>query len=260
MAYRFSVQFHTLKKELSMKKIQRHYSEQARVLSNHIAQANEMAGGHLSMHTQICADLYNLINETHTNPYNKVNLIHSQNSLQSAVTFGIISAQSQKTTASRGKLNLQTLAHSTPKACFFMRNNRTPSKKDAVFGLFIQNPIFSMVERNRKGIALCCFPMLTVFHPVTFYRQTVESLAVVPKNLTLELLAMIYKFLCVNRTLSHFNLCVITLNTTTEEQARLCLSSDFRYVATIARINPKSDRTFADNNTLSISAMGVNHA
>lgn len=54
---------------------------------------------------------------------------------------------------------------------------------------------------------------------------------------------MIYKFLCVNRTLPAFNLCVISLNATTEEQARLCLSSDFRHIATIARINPKSHRT-----------------
>ena len=55
---------------------------------------------------------------------------------------------------------------------------------------------------------------------------------------------MIYKFLCVNRTLSHFNLCVISLNST-EEQARLSLSADFRLISVVARINPKNNRTLS---------------
>ena len=54
--------------------------------------------------------------------------------LQSAVSFGMIPLQSQKTIASRGKLNLYQ-AHSTPKACFFMRNIRT-SQELADFVLF----------------------------------------------------------------------------------------------------------------------------
>lgn len=143
---------------------------------------------------------------------------------------------------------------------FFVRNNRTP-KENAVFILHTKKPIFlSMVERNGQPLAVGCLPCMAVSHPVTFYRPTVRSLAVVPKEQYKELLAMIYKFLCVNRTLPHFNLCVISLNSTTEEQARLNLSSDFRHIATVARINPKSHRTFADN-ALSVSdVMGVNHA
>ena len=58
---------------------------------------------------------------------------------------------------------------------------------------------------------------------------------------------MIYKFLCVNRTQSHFNLCVISLNSTTEEQARLSLSADYRFIAVVARINPQNNRTFSTN-------------
>lgn len=65
---------------------------------------------------------------------------------------------------------------------------------------------------------------------------------------------MIYKLLCVNRTLSHFNLCVISLNSTTEEQARLSLSADFRLIAVVARINPKNNRI------LSIPFMEVAYA
>ena len=65
---------------------------------------------------------------------------------------------------------------------------------------------------------------------------------------------MIYKFLCVNRTLSHFNLCVISLNSTTEEQARLSLSADYRFIAVVARINPQNNRTLAALPTLSVSS------
>ena len=49
--------------------------------------------------------------------------------LQSAVNFGMIPLQSQKTIVSRGKLTLLQ-AHSTPKACFFMRNIRTSQDKN----------------------------------------------------------------------------------------------------------------------------------
>ena len=50
-----------------------------------------------------------------------------------------------------------------------------------------------MVERNEPSLT-GCLPKLAVFHLVTFYRQTVESLAVVPENLTLELTQM-YQFI-----------------------------------------------------------------
>lgn len=53
-------------------------------------------------------------------------------------------------------------------------------------------------------------------------------------------LTMLFKFLCVNRTKAHFHLCVIPVESSSETQARLRLSADFRYLATIAKIN----RTF----------------
>ena len=45
--------------------------------------------------------------------------------------------------------------------------------------------ILSMVERN-KPILSGCFPVETVFHLVTFYRPTVESLTVVLRKLLLD--------------------------------------------------------------------------
>ena len=190
-----------------------------------------------------------LIHKHYSNDENFYNL----NPLQSAVKFGIILSQSEKVIASRGKLNLIKANDSTPQnRAFFVRNIRTPQEyADFVFNL---NPIIlSMVERNEQSLT-GCLPLLAVFHLVTLYRPTVESLAVVPENLYKDTAEMIYKFLCVNRTQAHFNLCVISLNSTTEEQARLSLSADYRFIAVVARINPQNNRTLAALPTLSVSA------
>ena len=180
---------------------------------------------------------------------------HLQNpTLQSAVNFGIIFSQSEKVIASREKLNYLPEANdSTPlNRAFFVRNIRTPKEyADFVFNL---NPIIlSMVERNGPSLT-GCLPLVAVSHPVMLYRPTVRSLAVVLINQPKDTAEMIYKFLCVNRTQAHFNLCVISLNSTTEEQARLSLSADYHFIAVVARINPQNDRTLAALPTLSVSA------
>ena len=116
--------------------------------------------------------------------------IFIKNTLQSAVKFGIIPSQSEKVIASRGKLNyLHQANDSTPlDRAFFVRNIRTPKEyADFVFNL---NPIIlSMVERNEQSLTGCP-PDVAVFHLVTFYRPTVESLAVVPINQHQELTQM----------------------------------------------------------------------
>ncbi|HHF1625103.1 TPA: hypothetical protein ACPI87_001629 [Haemophilus influenzae] len=56
---------------------------------------------------------------------------------------------------------------------------------------------------------------------------------------------MIYKFLCVNRTHPHFNLCIQTIHANTEESERLSLNADFRHLVTVAKTNPKFNRTLA---------------
>ena len=187
--------------------------------------------------------------------------IFIKNTLQSAVSFGIILSQSEKVIASRGKLNYLPEANdSTPlNRAFFVRNIRTPKEfADFVFIDQIYKSL-SMVERNEPSLT-GCLPLVAVFHLVTFYRQTVESLAVVLINQPKDTAEMIYKFLCVNRTQAHFNLCVISLNSTTEEQARLSLSADYRFIAVVARINPQNNRTLAALPTLSVSAeMEVAH-
>lgn len=184
----------------------------------------------------------NLIHQYYNNDENFYNL----NPLQSAVNFGIISLQSNKTIASRGKLNYLLLANdSTPlNRAFFVRNNRTP-KENAVFVLSIQNPIFlSMVERNEPSMT-GCFPVETVFHLVTFYRPTVESLAVVPENLLLELTQM-YQFIF---ALIRAPQIKIRLLADTEQQARSRFT-DGDTLLFVGRINQnpfKNNRTFSTN-------------
>ena len=150
-----------------------------------------------------------------------------------------------KSKASRGKLNYLQLANdSTPlDRAFFVRNIRTP-KEYADFVLHINPIILSMVERNKPSMT-GCLPIVAVFHLVTFYRPTVESLAVVPENNQKDTAEMIYKFLCVNRSHPHFNLCIQTIHANTEESARLSLNADFRHLVTVAKINPKFNRTLA---------------
>ena len=171
--------------------------------------------------------------------------IFIKNTLQSAVKFGIIFSQSEKVIASRGKLNYLTLANdSTPlNRAFFVRDIRTPKEyADFVFNL---NPIIlSMVERNEPSMT-GCLPIVAVFHLVTFYRPTVESLAVVPENLTLELTQM-YQFIF---ALIRAPQIKIRLLADTEQQARSRFT-DGDTLLFVGRINQnplKNNRTFSTN-------------
>ena len=171
--------------------------------------------------------------------------IFIKNTLQSAVKFGIIPSQSEKVIASRGKLNyLHQANDSTPlDRAFFVRNIRTPKEyADFVFNL---NPIIlSMVERNEQSLT-GCLPKLAVFHLVTLYRPTVESLAVVPENLTLELTQM-YQFIF---ALIRAPQIKIRLLADTEQQARSRFT-DGDTLLFVGRINQnplKNNRTFSTN-------------
>lgn len=90
-----------------------------------------------------------------------------------------------KSTASRGKLNTTEANTSTPKnnRAFFVCSIRTP--KENRLAVFL-----SMVERSGQSLLIGCYPLWAVFHPVTFYRQTVESLAVDSENITKESIKM----------------------------------------------------------------------
>lgn len=171
--------------------------------------------------------------------------IFIKNTLQSAVKFGIISPQSEKVIASRGKLNYLPEANdSTPlNRAFFVRNIRTPKEyADFVFNL---NPIIlSMVERNEQSLT-GCLPKLAVFHLVTLYRPTVESLAVVPINQHQELTQM-YQFIFALIRAPQIKIRLLADN---EQQARSRFT-DGDTLLFVGRINQnplKNNRTFSTN-------------
>ena len=186
-------------------------------------------------------------------------IFYNSNPLQSAVKFGIISPQSEKVIASRGKLNYLLLANdSTPlNRAFFVRDIRTP-KEYADFVLHINPIILSMVERNKPSMT-GCLPMLAVFHLVTFYRPTVESLAVVPINKHQELTQM-YQFIfaAIRRTDLSNHLQKIRITADSERNARAKLAREFVLVLA-GRINLQSDRTLSANTFPSISFAEVAH-
>ena len=165
-----------------------------------------------------------------------------------------------KSKTSREKLNHLTLANdSTPfNRAFFVRNIRTPKE----FADFVLSnlKIHSMVERDRQSLT-GCLPMLAVSHPVTFYRPTVRSLAVVPENLTLETTQM-YQFIfaAIRRTDLTNHIQKIRITADTEQAARAQFARDFVLVLT-GKINlqntVKNDRTFS---AISRDSMEVAHA
>ena len=165
-----------------------------------------------------------------------------------------------KSKTSREKLNHLTLANdSTPfNRAFFVRNIRTPKE----FADFVLSnlKIHSMVERDRQSLT-GCLPMLAVSHPVTFYRPTVRSLAVVPENLTLETTQM-YQFIfaAIRRTDLTNHIKKIRITADTEQAARAQFARDFVLVLT-GKINlqntVKNDRTFS---AISRDSMEVAHA
>ena len=194
-----------------------------------------------------------LIHKHYSNDENFYNL----NPLQSAVKFGIILSQSEKVIASRGKLNLIKANDSTPQnRAFFVRNIRTPQEyADFVFNL---NPIIlSMVERNEQSLT-GCLPLLAVFHLVTFYRPTVESLAVVPENKHMELTQM-HQFIFALIRAPQIKIRLLADN---EQQARSRFT-DGDTLLFVGKINQnplKNNRALAVLPTLSVSAeMEVAH-
>ena len=161
-----------------------------------------------------------------------------------------------KSSASRGKLNLSMANNSTPNCAFFVRAIYLSNKNS-----LISDKLFPMVERNGQPFAVGCFPLIAVFHPVTFYRPTVESLVVVPENLSMETTQMKqFIFAAIRRTDLSNRIQKIRINAETEPDARAQFACTFILVLT-GKINLKNtlknDRTFAAHSpVLALSTQG----
>lgn len=107
---------------------------------------------------------------------------------------GIISLQSKKTIAEPGNSTYLQLAQSTPKACFFMRNIRTPKEfADFVFIHQIYKSL-SMVACSGKGSPFAVFQLSQFLRPLHVTAKASELYAVTLKCLQLELRKM-YQFI-----------------------------------------------------------------
>ena len=183
----------------------------------------------------------NLIHKYYINNENFYNL----NPLQSAVKFGIISPQSQKTIAEPRNSTYLQLAQSTPKACFFMRNIRTPKEfADFVFIDQIYKSL-SMVACSGKGSPFAANRMWQFSRPLHVTAKAWKLSAVTLKCLHTELRKM-YQFIF---ALIRAPQIKIRLLADTEQQARSRFT-DGDTLLFVGRINQnplKNNRTFSTN-------------
>lgn len=156
-----------------------------------------------------------------------------------------------KSIAERGNSNnLYTANTSTPfSRAFFVRSLRTPKRSQSKLG----SAFLSMVGRNGQRLIVGCFPCMAVFHPVALYRQA-WKLAVVPKIIYTELLAMIYQFLGISR--QHYD-------KTKAEQIRVLANNETQARALIARdyvLIPLGRLPDSAFNAHTLNAKGVRYA
>ena len=171
--------------------------------------------------------------------------IFIKNTLQSAVKFGIISLQSQKTIAEPQNSTYLQLAQSTPKACFFMRNIRTPKEfADFVFIHQIYKSL-SMVACSGKGSPFAVFQLSQFLRPLHVTAKASELYAVTLKCLQLELRKM-YQFIFALIRAPQIKIRLLADN---EQQARSRFT-DGDTLLFVGRINQnplKNNRTFSTN-------------
>ena len=188
-----------------------------------------------------------LIHKHYSNDENFYNL----NPLQSAVKFGIISLQSQKTIAGPRNSTYLHTAQSTPKACFFMRNIRTPKEfADFVFIHQIYKSL-SMVACSGKGSPFAVFQLSQFSRPLHVTAKAWKLSAVTLKCLQLELRKM-YQFIF---ALIRAPQITIRLLADTEQQARSRFT-DGDTLLFVGRINQtpfKNNRALAVRSPLSVN-------
>lgn len=161
-----------------------------------------------------------------------------------------------KSNTSREKLSLLKANNSTPNRAFFVRAVYLSNKNS-----LISDKLFPMVERNGQPFAVGCFPLVAVSHPVTFYRPTVRSLAVVSEKLLKETTQMKqFIFAAIRRTDLSNRIQKIRINAETERDARAQFAQEFVLVLA-GTINLKNtsdfDRTFAAHSSvLALSTQG----
>lgn len=175
-----------------------------------------------------------------------------------AVYYRLVIAKSM--TEPGNSNNLYLANKSTPNyRAVFVCSERTPKENNQL--IFQQIAFLSMVAFDGKGFALCCVPSIAVFQPVKRYRPTLESLAIAPKNLYLELSAMIYLFLCSDRYAEQYSETVVRVQADTEQQAQYNLTAQYRPLMLVTKApDDKSDYINAKLAKFKANRMGVQYA
>ena len=165
---------------------------------------------------------------------------------------GIISLQSQKTIAGPRNSTYLHTAQSTPKACFFMRNIRTPKEfADFVFIHQIYKSL-SMVACSGKGSPFAANRMWQFSRPLHVTAKASKLYAVTFKCLHTELRKM-YQFIFALIRAPQIKIRLLADN---EQQARSRFT-DGDTLLFVGKINQnplKNNRTLAALPTLSVSA------
>lgn len=144
-----------------------------------------------------------------------------------------------KSTAEPENSNYLYTAQDTPIACFFMRSVHAPQER-------LARP--SMVACSGKGLALCCFPCMTVSQPVTRYRPSLRTLAVT-SNQFLHGVTQMYQFIFagIRRTDLTNRIQKIRITADNEHTARKAFAKEFILILA-GKINLKN--TVKSNRTL----------
>ena len=182
-----------------------------------------------------------LIHKHYSNDENFYNL----NPLQSAVKFGIISVQSQKTIAEPGNSTYLHTAQSTPKACFFMRDIRTPQNKLRILFQHLSTIYSSMVACSGKGSPFAANRMWQFCRPLHVTAKACKLYAVTLKCLHTELRKM-YQFIFALIRAPQIKIRLLADN---EQQARSRFT-DGDTLLFVGKINQnplKNNRTFSTN-------------
>lgn len=126
----------------------------------------------------------------------------------------------------------------------YQANTSTPFNYRAIFVCSLRTPkenqsaqncadyFLSMIACDGQRLIVGCLPDMAVFHPVTSYRQIVESLAIALNIKYQELSQMLFKFLLLGE-----NRLRISIRATSEQQARAQLNLNRNNSVFIARIN-----------------------
>ena len=121
-----------------------------------------------------------------TSHFSKIFCQYAKKNFTKCGVFWHYSNAVAKSTAEPRNSNYLSTAQNTPIACFFMRSAHAPQKR-------LARP--SMVACSGKGFALCCFPLMTVFEPVTRYRQQASKLQAVTSNQFINGVTQMYQFI-----------------------------------------------------------------